>query len=196
MVTRCRGRIVSLWGCLINGFGVEDLLFGVALCSQITILPSAHKHRRFLLLQSAVPILLHSLLLANQTETKKTNNRSSHQRSTTNLNPQQGKNQICGSHNPVDVGSMGYRGNQKKEREREREEKRIGRPGPPIQPVHELVLGRREVRPSSQVKPEPGHKVHGPRHRLFALRDQQVPASVFGTAVNGVVEGEQLGGME
>ena len=30
---------------------------------------------------------------------------------------------------------------------------RLGRPGPPIQPVHELVLGRREVRPSSQVKP-------------------------------------------
>jgi hypothetical protein len=47
------------------------------------------------------------------------------QRSTTNLNPQQGKNQICRSHNPVDVGSMGYRGNQKKEeRERERERER------------------------------------------------------------------------
>jgi hypothetical protein len=30
-------------GCLINGFGVEDLLFAFALCSQITILPSAHK---------------------------------------------------------------------------------------------------------------------------------------------------------
>lgn len=71
----------------------------------------------------------------------------------------------------------------------------LGRPGPPIKPVNELVLGRREVRPATQVKPESGHKVHGPRHGLFALRDQQVPSSASCSAVNGVVEGEQLVGM-
>lgn len=70
----------------------------------------------------------------------------------------------------------------------------LGRPGPPIEPVNELVLGRREVSPASQVEPESGHKVHGPRHGLFALRDQQVPASASGAATDGVVEGEQLGG--
>jgi hypothetical protein len=37
----------SFRGCLINGFGVGDVLFGVALCSQITILPSAHKTQTF-----------------------------------------------------------------------------------------------------------------------------------------------------
>jgi hypothetical protein len=96
-----------------------DLLFGVALCSQITILPSAHKTQTF-----SPPICrTHPSTLSSSCQPNRNQeNQLSHQRSTTNLNPQQGKNQICGSHNPVDVGSMGYRGNQKKERERERGE--------------------------------------------------------------------------
>jgi hypothetical protein len=76
----------------LNEFGVGDLLFGEILCSQITILPSAHKTQTF-----SPPICRthpSSLSSSRQPNRNQENehNGSSHQRSTTNLNPQQGKN--------------------------------------------------------------------------------------------------------
>lgn len=68
----------------------------------------------------------------------------------------------------------------------------IGRPGPSVEPVHELILSRREIRTASQIEPDSGSEIHWPRHFL-TLRNHEVPASVPAASGDGI-EGEQLVG--
>lgn len=49
---------------------------------------------------------------------------------------------------------------------------RFDRPRPPVQPVHKIVLRRREISPTAQIQPNPRREV---RNR-FALRRHHVPA--------------------
>lgn len=61
----------------------------------------------------------------------------------------------------------------------------LERPGPPVQPVHELILRGREVRTAAKVEPQPRREIQGLR-QLLALGDDEDPTGRR-------VEGEHLG---
>lgn len=62
----------------------------------------------------------------------------------------------------------------------------VGRPGPAVEPVHEVVLGR-EVGPPTEVEPDPRGEVGGRTH-VLALGDQHEPV----VARDGGVEAEHV----
>jgi hypothetical protein len=125
---------------LINGFGVEDLLFAFVLCSQITILPSAHKRQLLLLHTSPVPLPYPSLSHTSPAKQPAALLAAS-------LSQPGGDDSgglgvkladfvaavVVLGVGEVGIAPLGLAPGPVRR-------PRLGRPGPPIQPVHELVL--------------------------------------------------------